>query len=230
MNKTKRNFIITGVFFLFAIFTLATKTIDVRAIGPQNSSIGFATINQFVFNLLGVNLIWYNITDWLGVVALLFAFAFAILGFYQLIKRKSLLKVDYNILLLGVFYAVVVAVYVFFECVIINYRPIIMDTSLEASYPSSHTMLIICIMATAMMMFNNLFKDKKNILITANVISALIMVTTVIGRLLSGVHWFTDILAGILISTALVMMYYSFVKLIESKINLKDIEENDASL
>lgn len=227
-NKTKRNFIITGLlFFLSVLFTLAAKTIDVRAIGPQNSSVGFASINQFVFHLFGVNLIWYDITDWLGVTALLFAFGFAILGFCQLIKRKHLLKVDYHILLLGVFYTLVAAVYLFFECVIINYRPIIMDAALEASYPSSHTMIVICIMTTAMMMFHHLFKNKRYILITADIISILIIGITVIGRLLSGVHWFTDILAGILISSALIMLYYSLVTFTENKVNSGYTKEND---
>ena len=115
-TQTKRNFIITGVLFLlFITFTLATKIVDVQAIGPQNSVVGFATLNAYVFELFGVHLLWYHITDWLGVVAILIAFIFAALGLVQWITRKKLRKVDFRILLLGAYYLIVIAFYLFFE-------------------------------------------------------------------------------------------------------------------
>ena len=208
--KCKKNFIMTGVLFLlFAVFTAIVTHVDVQQIGPEQSSVGLASLNQFVLNLFGVNLLWYNITDWLGVVAILFAIGFAALGLCQLIKRKSLLKVDHQILLLGGFYVLVVSIYVFFELVVINYRPIILHTSLEASYPSSHTMIVICIMATAMLEFHRLLKDHTIWLKALDVISVLLIAVTAVGRLVSGVHWFTDIVAGVILSAALVALYYS---------------------
>lgn len=212
----KQNFIITGMLFLLFIgFTIAVKTVDVRAVGPENSSIGFAGINQFVLGLFGMNLFWYDITGWLGLAVILVAAGFAALGLGQLIKRKSLLKVDAYILLLGIFYILIVAVYIFFELVVINYRPVIMNTSLEASYPSSHTMIVVCILVTAMMRFKNVFKNMKGILSIVNIISVFIIGVTVAGRLVSGVHWFTDIVGGLLVAAALIMLYYSFACLIE---------------
>lgn len=217
-SKSKKMFGITaGLFLLFIVFTLMVLVVDVQPIGPEESKIGFATINQFVFGCLGVNILWYEITDWLGLLAVLFAMFFAVLGLVQLVKRKNLWKVDYEIILLGMFYILVAVSYLFFEIAIVNYRPVMMDNSLEASYPSSHAMIVICIMATAMIEFRKLFADKKALRAVLNTVSAAIILITVIGRLLSGVHWFTDIIAGVLLSSALVMLYYSSVIYIDEK-------------
>ncbi|MBQ5702956.1 MAG: phosphatase PAP2 family protein [Peptococcaceae bacterium] len=200
-SKSKKMFGITaGLFLLFIVFTLMVLVVDVQPIGPEESKVGFATINQSVFGCLGVNILWYEITDWLGLLAVLFALFFAVLGLVQLVKRKNLWKVDYEIILLGMFYILVAVSYLFFEIAIVNYRPVMMDNSLEASYPSSHAMIVICIMATAMIEFRKLFADKKALRAVLNTVSAAIILITVIGRLLSGVHWFTDIIAGVLLS------------------------------
>ena len=217
-SKSKKMFGITaGLFLLFIVFTLMVLVVDVQPIGPEESKVGFATINQSVFGCLGVNILWYEITDWLGLLAVLFALFFAVLGLVQLVKRKNLWKVDYEIILLGMFYILVAVSYLFFEIAIVNYRPVMMDNSLEASYPSSHAMIVICIMATAMIEFRKLFEDKKALRAVLNTVSAAIILITVIGRLLSGVHWFTDIIAGVLLSSALVMLYYSSVIYIDEK-------------
>ena len=217
MNKTKRNFTITGILFLlFVFFTFMITKIDVRPIGPENSTVGFASINQFIFELSGTSSLWYNITDWLGIIIILFALGFALLGLFQLLQRKSLFKIDKSILLLGVFYVVIIAFYILFENIIINYRPVLMDGVLEASYPSSHTMIAICIMSTAIIQFHELFPERKKLLTLLDILSVFIILTTIIGRLLSGVHWFTDIIAGILLSSALIMLYYSILKYIKN--------------
>lgn len=208
--KIKRSFFLTGIlFFLFAVFTMVVAKVDVQPVGANRSYVGLASLNRFIFELSGVNLLWYDITNWLGVIAILFAFGFAVLGLIQLIKRKSLLKVDSSILLLGGFYILVIAAYIFFENIIINYRPIILHTGLEASYPSSHTMIVISIMVTAMMQFHRLLAAHKIWLVILDTISVLLIAVTIGGRLISGVHWFTDIVAGVILSAAFVMLYYS---------------------
>lgn len=212
-NKNQKDFCIAICILLaFLLWTVAIQFIDVQAIGPQESSVGFATINQLVFNLTGVHMSLYTITDWLGLVPLMFVMGFGTLGLIQWIKRKHLLKVDYNILILGGFYIVVMAVYALFEMVVVNYRPVLIGGILESSYPSSTTMLVMCVMPTAIMQFNA--RIKNNVL-KRSVASAIIafIVFMVIGRLVSGVHWFTDIIGGALFSTGLVLLYRVIIRL-----------------
>ena len=212
-KENHRNFYTaTCMLVAFLLWTVAIQFVDVEAIGPQESSVGFATINQFVHNLTGVHMSLYTITDWLGLVPLVFVMGFALLGLIQWIKRKHLLKVDCNILILGGFYIVVMAAYVLFEMLVVNYRPVLIDGILEASYPSSTTMLVMCVMPTAIMQFN--VRLKNNILkrCVAFATTAFI-VFMVIGRLISGVHWITDIIGGALFSAGLVMMFYCICNL-----------------
>ena len=208
-KENQRNFCIaTCMLLAFLLWTVAIQFVDVEAIGPQESSVGFAMINQFVHNLTGVHMSLYTITDWLGLVPLGFVMGFALLGLIHWVKRKHLLKVDYSILVLGGFYIVVMAAYVLFEVLVINYRPVLINGYLEASYPSSTTVLVMCVMPTAIMQFNARIKNDVPKRCLAYAITAFI-VFMVIGRLISGVHWFTDIIGGALLSAGLVLMYRS---------------------
>ena len=212
-KENQRNFCIAICMLLaFLLWTIAIQFVDVQAIGPQESSVGFATINQFVHNLTGVHMPLYTITDWLGLVPLIFVMGFALLGIIQWIKRKHFLKVDSNILILGGLYIAVMAVYVLFEVLVVNYRPVLIGGILEASYPSSTTMLVMCVMPIAIMQFNARIKNNVLKRCVASAIIAFI-VFMVIGRLVSGVHWFTDIFGGALLSAGLVLMYRAIISL-----------------
>lgn len=216
MNNKKRNFLISGILLLIAItFTILVKVVDVKQIGVNNSSIGFATLNQFIFETTGVNMIWYHITNWLGLIPVFMAIVYAFIGLIQFIKRRSIFKVDKEIILLGLYYIIVIALYVFFEKVIINYRPILMNGFLEASYPSSHTLMTICICGSSILINKKLFNNKITKVI--NYLSIIIITITVVGRLISGVHWFTDIIGGILISSGLLMTFYSLLSIINKE-------------
>ena len=196
----------------FALWTAAVGFVDVQAIGPQGSAVGFAALNGFFHNLTGVHMSLYLITDWLSLIPLGFVPGFALLGLVQWIKRRKLLSVDYSILVLGGFYVVVMAVFVLFELFVVNYRPVLIDGQLEASYPSSTTMLVMCVMPTAMMQLNARLRNQAlRRCVTFSM--ATFMVFMVIGRLVSGVHWLTDIVGGALLSAGLVMMYRAFLGL-----------------
>ena len=208
--KRKSFYIGLGLLALFVIWTVALRLVDVREIGPQSSSVGFASLNKMVHNITGVHMSLYTVTDWLGLVPLCFIMGFGALGLCEWIKRKNLFKVDYNILVLGGFYIVVMAIYIFFEKFVVNYRPILINGYLEASYPSSTTMLVMCVMPTAIMQFNTRIKNSIFRRCVAFMITAFI-VFMVIGRLVSGVHWFSDIVGGAMLSSGLVMIYDSIV-------------------
>ena len=190
----------------FVVWTVLVLFVDVSSIGPNNSKVGLSTLNGVVHNLIGTNLALYNITDWLGLVPIITSLIFAVFGLIQLIKRKSIIKVDWNIITLGLFYIVVFIIYVMFEYIVINYRPVLINGYLETSYPSSTTMLVITVMITTIMQINSRVKNKI-IKISINTIISLFIVFMLIGRIISGVHWFSDIVGGALISTGLVILY-----------------------
>ena len=127
MKKKNLKSLYASIFMLgaFVLWTIAVRFIDVRSIGPDGSSVGFATVNAFFHKLTGVHMSLYYITDWLGLIPIFVAMGFALLGLVQWIKRKQLSKVDYSIFVLGVFYIAVMAVYVLFEAVTLNYRPVL---------------------------------------------------------------------------------------------------------
>ena len=207
--KNKYSFrIAAGSGLLAVLLIVLIRFVDAAPIGPQGTLVGLSHLNRFVFGLFGVHLIWYEITDWLGVSAIATAFLFAVVGLVQLIKRKSLRKVDHEILLLGGLYLAVIGLYVLFERAIVNCRPIIMPgcTEPEASFPSSHTMIVCVIMGSAAMLLGKYIK-RKTLRVTLQLLCAVVTGITVIGRLIAGVHWFTDILGGILISVTLLALF-----------------------
>lgn len=208
MKKGNQKLLFTALCLLtaFAAWTLLLRFADVKPIGPDGSTVGLAALNGAVHSLTGVNMTLYTLTDWLGLVPFVTALGFAVLGLAQWLWRKSLLRVDRSLIILGVFYAAVIAVYVFFETVVINYRPILIDGALEASYPSSTTLLVMCVMPTAAI---QLGKRIRNPMLRGCAVTSVYAFTafTVVGRILSGVHWISDIIGGMLLSAGLVMIY-----------------------
>lgn len=212
----------TALLGLFFIFTAIVITVDVQPIGPDGSKVGLATMNGAFADTIGYNELWYDISELAGLIPLAIAGCFAILGLCQAIKRKSLLKIDSHLFVLAAFYAMLIFAYLDFELMVINYRPVLIDSELEASYPSSHTMLAIGIMTTAIFELHELIKSKKALLIAADVFCGAVLLVVLLGRLLSGVHWLSDIIAGVLLSAALICFYRYSVLFIQSKQKAKE--------
>ena len=197
-----------GLLAAFGLWTVLVCTVDVREIGPINSAVGFAKMNGWFHGLTGVHMSLYVITDWLSLIPIGFAAGFAVLGLLQWVGRKKLSAVDSDVLLLGGFYVVTGIAYLIFEICIINVRPVLINEMKEASYPSSTTVLVLCIMSTAIMQMYVRISNRRwrNTVILAMIIFSAFMV---IGRTVCGVHWLTDIVGGILLSSGLVMLYRS---------------------
>lgn len=212
MKTKERKLLFLGIGFIiaFALWTWLIQIIDVKPAGVNGTEIGFATINTWFHSITGVNMTLYNITDWLGLVPISICMLFGGIGFIQLMKRKSLFKVDFDIIALGIYYVIVISGYLVFEIIPINYRPILINGFLEASYPSSTTLLVLSVMPTLDFQANRRLKKApiKRIIETITVIFAIFMV---IGRLVSGVHWLTDIVGSVLLSVGLFYIYKGIV-------------------
>lgn len=211
MRKTKR-IVSVGILLLtaFAVWTFLIQTVDVQQIGPRQSAVGFATINGWFYRLTNVHWMLYTLTDWLGLVPIVVCLLFACVGFAQLVQRRSLLKVDLDILLLGVYYVLVVFAYLLFEMIPLNYRPVLIEGILEASYPSSTTLLVLSVMPTLHFQAERRLKNSA-LRHCIKVLTVLFSVFMVVGRLLSGVHWLTDIVGAIFLSGGLFLLYKASV-------------------
>lgn len=217
MKEPRRNLCIGAVLLTaFLVWTILIQCVDVRPVGQNGTNIGFAAINVTFFQLTGVHMAIYTVTDWLGLAPILICMIFGGAGFVQLIKRRSLLRVDIDLILLGVYYIMVIIGYLVFEMIPINYRPIPIDGCMEASYPSSTTLLVLSVMPTLRFQAN---RRVKNCIVRTgvNAFSVLFSLFMVIGRTVAGVHWLTDIIGSVWLSGGLFLIYKGFVLFIDER-------------
>ena len=196
----------------FAVWTVLIQIIDVQPVGQNGTNIGFSTFNCRFHQLTGVHMAVYTITDWLGLVPIAVCMIFGAMGLVQWIRRRNLLKVDADLMILGIYYIVVIFCYLIFEMIPINYRPVPIDGRMEASYPSSTTLLVLSVMPTLIEQMNRRMGNKKwRQILTISAILFSVFMT--FGRLISGVHWFTDIVGSVLLSAGLFCLYQASVSL-----------------
>jgi undecaprenyl-diphosphatase len=211
MKRGKRKLLLGMTLLVaFVIWTALILTVDVQPWGQNGTNIGFATLNCWFHQLTGVHMGIYVITDWLGLVPIFVCMLFGCIGFVQLLRRRSLFIVDYDILILGIYYIVVIFGYLVFEMIPINYRPILIEDVMEVSYPSSTTLLVLSVMPTVI---EQTGRRVQNAVVQRAIRIVVILFSSfmVIGRLISGVHWVTDIVGGVLLSAGLFFIYEAFV-------------------
>lgn len=212
MKGSRKRVFFGGIMLLgiFVVWTWMVQSVDVQAVGVKGTNIGFATFNCWFHQFTGVHMTLYIITDWLGLIPIFTCMIFGGMGLVQLLKRRSLFKVDYDIVFLGIYYIMVILGYLIFEMIPINYRPILIEGFMEASYPSSTTLLVLCVMPTVMEQVGRR-SEKKMLKWIVNVFATCFSVFMVLGRLFSGVHWFTDIVGSVILSTGLFCIYKAAV-------------------
>ena len=208
MKQNKKKHLWTGIWFLlaFLLWTALIRSVDIQAAGPNGTKVGFAAFNLWFHHLTGVHMTIYTITDWLGLVPIAVCLGFGVVGVSQLIRRRSLFRVDPDIILLGLYYILVIFGYLVFEMIPINYRPILIGGALEASYPSSTTLLVLSVMPTLMFLIDRR-TDKPLVRNVTGLFVIAFSAFMVIGRLIAGVHWATDIIGAVFLSTGLFLLY-----------------------
>ncbi len=214
MKKNEKNTLITGtiMLILFAVWTVLIQTVDVQAVGQNGTDIGFAGLNVWFHKTTGVHMWVYTVTDWLGLVPIFICMIFGVVGLVQLIKRGSLLKVDKDIILLGIYYILVIFGYLIFEMIPVNYRPILIEGRMEASYPSSTTLLVMSVMPTLAFQVHRRIRNTK---VKYGIYAFTVLFTAfmLVGRTVAGVHWLTDIAGSVLLSSGLYLIYHGAVRL-----------------
>lgn len=220
MKKRGKKLLLYGILYImtFTIWTVLIQIVDVQPLGVNGTDIGLATVNLWFHQLTDVHMEVYFITDLLGLVPIFVCILFGGVGLVQLEKRRSLCKVDYDITFLGIYYIIVIFLYLLFEMIPINYRPILIEGRMEASYPSSTTLLVLCVMPTLVFQMNCRLRNKafKRVISFFTMVFIMYMV---VGRLICGVHWFTDIVGAVLLSAGL---FYAYKGVVMMKDNEKD--------
>ena len=213
MSEKTQNSLLTTLMLAvaFAVFTFLVSRFDVAPIGLENTNIGFSSINGPIHEAIGFSNVWYVVSKLIGYLAFVTVAFFGLLGLLQAVKRKGIFKIDSDIIALAVFYVVVLAMYIVFDHVYINYRPIYLGEELEYSYPSSHTMLGLCCYITAAFQFKSRIKGSKGTLMS--VLCYVLAAVAVISRALSGVHWFTDIIGSVILSSVIISFYLLLVSI-----------------
>ncbi len=218
-NSVRTKFIAAGITgFLFILLIVLIKTVDVAAIGPEGTKIGLSHINRAFQESFDYSPFWYTLTKLLGVLAIAAVALLAAGGAMQLYQRRSLTAVDRPILISGILYLTIFILYVFFEIVIVNYRPLIMpgESEPEASFPSSHTVLACVVLGSMIILLDGYLKQFIGSAQLARILQAVcfaLILIAILGRLFSGVHWFTDIAGAVLLSVCLLFQYSAFMEI-----------------
>ena len=216
-GKARKDLILAAVLLaLFLLFTVVVSTVNVASVpvkvvaadgswtAGEEIRIGLSGVNVPVSDQLGYRAGAYKVSKYLGYLSILTAVAFVAWFICEAVKRRSAAKADRRLIALMILFALTAAAYLLFEVLKLNYRPVVLDEGLEASYPSTHTLLAVAVMGGAARTLTALRKGPSRLCACA---LCLIGAVIVICRCLAGVHWLTDILGGLLLGAALLALH-----------------------
>lgn len=153
---------------------------------------------------------WEKITDIILIAALALLGVFAILGLTEWIRRKSLKKVDRELLAMLPSLVLMAATYFIFDkLLILNTRP---NGSGEPSFPSSHTMATTTIFLMAIIALPKYVKNQPLRIVLDAVMLILIALVSV-GRVAANMHWASDVIAALIFSVIFAALYLLILKL-----------------
>lgn len=163
---------------------------------------------------------WDKATDIILIASFAVLVVFVIMSLCQWIKRKSLKKVDKSLLWFPLPLALMAITYVIFDKFLIcNTRP---DGSGEASFPSTHVMVVATIFFLVAIILPRYIKSKAAVILLDFFMLAFIVLVSV-GRVLANKHWLSDVLGALGFAIIFAIIYYLIIR---SHKNAKHLHEN----
>ncbi len=164
---------------------------------------------------------WDKITNIILISSFAVLAIFVILAICQWISRKSLKKVDKELLWFPLPLALVAATYVVFDkFLVLNTRP---DGSGEPSFPSTHVMVATTIFLLAAIVLPKYIKSKVACAVLYVFMLAFIALVSA-GRVLANKHWLSDVLGALGFAIVFALIYYLIIRRYK---NAKHLHKNN---
>ena len=189
---------------IFILFTIMVTALDGQTVDGHR--LGLATMNGWWRDLVGVNAAWRVVSDVVAVGTVFGAVGLLIVQIVAVVRGRGLRPVvrdwwgvDLVLISLGICYGL-------FQIVVINYRPLLMHGVAEASYPSSHVLLFATVWPLLILTLWRMTK-RRWVRVTVMVVGMMVMLAGIVARALSGYHWLSDLVGGVLLGVTLVAWY-----------------------
>lgn len=189
---------------VFVVLTITVKYVDQKNIGSQ--VIGWATINLWWRDIIGVRNFWQIASHIFAAITLIILVMFLVWQAIALLRRKSFRTMPRHWWFFDLTLIALALCYIVFQIMVINFRPLLIDGVAELSYPSSHVLLLATLWPVFILTLSREVKSRPWLRV-ASVIGIIVMTVGIIARLLSGYHWFTDIIGGIMLGAVLTCWY-----------------------
>lgn len=221
MKKFINLYTILGASFLFLfILLIILLCFDKAVIAENGYEVGLSHINNLVNYSYKENVdLMSDLIFYVTFIVVIYAFS---IGLYQLIKKKSLYKVDKSIIIFGIALVIAIIVWLLFDKVIeLNIRP---THKIEGSFPSTHVMLA-TFFALSCHGFLCLRDQDKLIKYSSLVLAIIIIVIVTITRVIAGVHYITDVCGGLFIGLSFYFCTFGLIKAFDKKVENDEKEE-----